>query len=513
MENKKYNILAYIGIGTFVLIGIIVAVGYIQGDGTIIGEQINSTKIIGDKEKIYDAVTKTVTLSNIKEGEEKEKIAEVQLKSEQHVQVGLGYQKVFEYTIDSYVDYNNFIQELEIYNLKAGNVKENKKIDLKYLTYETIDVPIYETTCKELEEVIKGGNSTDCTTTQTGTEKQQQERWIDIEKMDVKTEKITISGWTEVSQGDYYEWIPNFAGVKVNEWATWSGNISVGLRAYYKFDETSGTNMQDFVGTQNGTISGSLTLGSTGIIGTAYTFSGGTVTLTGLTSTSGTYAFNFWLKPNNVITEQFLFDTQTGRTIIEIGGTADGQHIKIPAVADGSFHMYTAILNSSDSKAYLYKDGIVTGSQSYTTHNIGGITRISGAQDNSAFASYGGVMDEVGIWNRTLSATEVALLYNNGTGCQYNNETCYGLISSTNCNFTGYVKDEAGTGLNNAKVIIINQTDNKAYYNTSTSATGYWNVNVSNNNLTGRNDLFSVVSYYNSTLAGGIKHNINSTCP
>jgi len=59
--------------------------------------------------------------------------------------------------------------------------------------------------------------------------------------------------------------------------ATPTSSLYGGLVSYYKLDETSGTTAVDSVGTKNGTIGGSITLGATGIIGTAYNFNGGNI--------------------------------------------------------------------------------------------------------------------------------------------------------------------------------------------------------------------------------------------
>jgi hypothetical protein len=173
-----------------------------------------------DNVKTYDAETKTATITNgfglpkILGGE---KIAEVSLKSEQNVQVGLGYQKVFEYEITSLTDYNSFIKQTEVYNLKNGNQLEDKQIDLKYLTYEDVEIEDYKEVCS----LSKNGTET-CSYEVIGTHTEQREVWKDLTSNDLKIETKRISGWTDVKQGDYYEWIPEFAGIKVEEWA-WGG--------------------------------------------------------------------------------------------------------------------------------------------------------------------------------------------------------------------------------------------------------------------------------------------------
>ena len=81
-----------------------------------------------DNVKSYNSSTKTATITNaLGIGST---IATVQLKSNPTQQVGLGYQKVFEYEIDNKENYDTFIQELEIYNLKNKGLKENKNFEL-----------------------------------------------------------------------------------------------------------------------------------------------------------------------------------------------------------------------------------------------------------------------------------------------------------------------------------------------------------------------------------------------
>lgn len=396
-----------------------------------------------DNVKSYDEITKTATiknafgLPNYLGGYE---IAKVQLKSDLNVQVGLGYQKVFEYTIDSYVDYTNFIQELEIYNLKAGNTKENKKIDLKYLTYETIDVPIYETTCKELAEVVKGGNSTECTETQIGTEKQQRERWVDVAKMDVKVEKLTISGWTDVKQGDYYEWIPEFAGVKVQEWATWSGNMSVGLRSYWKFDETSGTTVYDSMGLYNGTITNAQ-VNQAGKLGKAIAFDGNGdyINLTNVRGFSGAnpVSQSMWVYNKNSTSFQYITELgkRTLNKMIAVIENYDANNLSRFSTdyytantwlnATWTSNQWTHLVYTYDGTTVLiYQDGVLIGSQAKTL-NLVDEGFVVGTHHGFGGSWFNGSLDEIALWNRTLTATEIALLYNDGDGCQYGNESCY----------------------------------------------------------------------------------------
>jgi hypothetical protein len=48
----------------------------------------------------------------------------------------------------------------------------------------------------------------------------------------------------------------------------------------------------------------------------------------------------------------------------------------------------------------------------------------AGGTDNSEPCKFQGIIDEVSIWNRALSASEVATLYNGGNGDPFGNSSC-----------------------------------------------------------------------------------------
>lgn len=77
----------------------------------------------------------------------------------------------------------------------------------------------------------------------------------------------------------------------------------------------------------------------------------------------------------------------------------------------------------------------------------------------------------------------------------------------TACTFSGYVKDSAGGGLDEAEVVIFNQNNKNEIYNTTTDENGYWSKNVTNSTSN-----FVAVAYYNNTLVGSAKPFILGTC-
>jgi len=510
----KTNVFTILGVAVFFLIVASVIFSFVKSDSGEIG-------IANSTIKSYDPITKTATLNSV----EDDTIAIVQLKSNLNEQVGLGYQKVFEYEIDSKTNYDNFIQEIEIYNIKNGNTKENKQIDLKYLTYEEYEVNDYEESCS-----LNKNGTNECTNKIIGTHKEQQEVWNDLSSMNVKAEKIVISGWTDVKQGDNYEWIPNFAGTKVNEWATWTGNLSVGIIFYYRLDETTGTNVVNTVGVNGTIISAMSQLGSVGIIGTAYTTNSSSLANSNIAQENtalGNITYAFWMNTTVAGTAGspifaggtsgnfgHYVDMDAGKLSIDIyNGTAyvcGGSRNMKPAVNFNDGVRRFILFTTNATHCNLYVDGVLNVSKA--TNNVvrsGGNWQIGWGGTATSEVT----IDELAVWNRSLTQAEITLLYNDGNGCSYGDENCYTIPASTNCNFTGYVKDSAGNGLNGANVIIINQTDNKMYYNVTSDANGFWSKNITNSNGTSSSQLYTVLAYFNNSLVGGIKPYVNSTCP
>ena len=71
-----------------------------------------------DNVKTYDANTRTATIQNaFGLGDD---IAQVKLISPDNVNVGLGYQKVAEFQIIGFIDYKDFIQQINFYDINNG---------------------------------------------------------------------------------------------------------------------------------------------------------------------------------------------------------------------------------------------------------------------------------------------------------------------------------------------------------------------------------------------------------
>ena len=90
---------------------------------------------------------------------------------------------------------------------------------------------------------------------------------------------------------------------------------------------------------------------------------------------------------------------------------------------DSAWHMVTVQFVAGKSVSF-YKDGTFTGQYStsiYSTMASNTFTGSIGSDNNTQFAKnyFSGKIDEVAIWNRILSPTEIAQLYNGGKGLAY----------------------------------------------------------------------------------------------
>lgn len=74
------------------------------------------------------------------------------------------------------------------------------------------------------------------------------------------------------------------------------------------------------------------------------------------------------------------------------------------------WYFVTIVNNHSESKAYLYLDGEVELSQSYTSYIMAGDLYV-GTISNSIVEGWGGLFDDVMIWNRAFTVEEINQLY------------------------------------------------------------------------------------------------------
>jgi len=204
-----------------------------------------------------------------------------------------------------------------------------------------------------------------------------------------------------------------------------------GLMAYWKLDD-SGSTAEDAHSTNDGTISAGVTTGETGVIGDAFKFNGTSSNVffgtacrptTGLSISlwfnianitsggdqwfvgNGVYSTNwcgYWVSINTTGNINFRLGTNTATLLDKTyeSGLDDGTWHHVACTWDGT-------------NAYIYVDNVKSTATAYST-DIVYVTACRLRMGSNAYADgtfYGGLLDEVAIYNRALTDAEVEDLY------------------------------------------------------------------------------------------------------
>ena len=244
--------------------------------------------------------------------------------------------------------------------------------------------------------------------------------------------------------------------------ATWIGNFDLtGLKAYYKFDESSGNiiNQATSVGSSDSlgsnadmTISGA-TYSQTGKIGNALSFDGSndygtlgsSLSQWNLFHGTGDWSINFWINYDEFVAEDRFFSnmdsTETRGINFAVGwsGNPDGQiglsiksdngfmtnngGINFPSEVSGTgtWVMITLVADYSDTtNTYtVYLNGVAGSSVARAVAGSTGDSEYSlklACRGNTQDRFFDGLFDEMTIWSRVLTADEITSLYNANIG-------------------------------------------------------------------------------------------------
>ncbi len=345
-------------------------------------------------------------------------IARIKLDTPLNFLVPRGYQKVAEFTVENYDDYINVFNDMEFYDLNKDSEGFVRDFDYKYKTI--VQVPDYKTVCDEKLNVNGTIEYSNCRQEQIGFK--DKIVWEEINKVDgLLKGNITVGIFTDVKKGDKVEWIPTLFGERLTEWAVWVENNNVGLVAYYKLDEASGT-VIDEIGNHDGANSGA-TPDIIGQINKSYLFDEAENDVINIGDTLAFPAMNevtlsMWgnwttkgdrrgvaLRENNDVvigaeTTEGL-SLSMGATIIGIGGAANYN-------VNQWYHL-VATLNGTTAKIYVNGSLI----ESVEIATPGGATSddVIGALNLIPQQDMDGLIDEVFIANRSWSDSEISDLY------------------------------------------------------------------------------------------------------
>lgn len=213
--------------------------------------------------------------------------------------------------------------------------------------------------------------------------------------------------------------------------------LTTDLMGYWKFDATSGTVAVDSSGNGNpGTLVGPPTW-TTGYIGGGLSFNGlnDRVTVGGANMVFGDSSFSgfAWVKSSDTTAQQARIMGKDfgahGYIWLDFGGgtpyleakDSDLQLWTVRAstaikIADNEWHHVGFVINRALGQSAIYIDGVLQGSRSVASTGIFGNTSATnpfdiGSQGNSSYESLNGALDEVRLYDRALSASDVVALY------------------------------------------------------------------------------------------------------
>ena len=195
------------------------------------------------------------------------------------------------------------------------------------------------------------------------------------------------------------------------------------INVYWKLDDDGSESEQGRVADSVGNWIGrriNTKVNASGIINTCYNFTDGDYFTNTTLSIAQTFTVNFWVNPSIDGSTRTMFDfgnyliskDTTNHIGVNVEGGGGPQSTNI---LGSGWQMITVLQNSTS--LYIYFNGTIDTMDSPETPFTPGdsyIGRYSGAGQN-----YVGRLDEIGIWNRTLTDSEITELWNSGSGLAY----------------------------------------------------------------------------------------------
>jgi len=219
--------------------------------------------------------------------------------------------------------------------------------------------------------------------------------------------------------------------------------LTDGLVSYWKLNENAAnTDVDDSHGASDGTASTNTNnLSVAGKISTAFEFNGSTEYVEfgdnaafSIDNTSG-LSFNFWAKsavvgagnralskgsanPNFEYEMYYTSNTVMCYIFTNAGGTIANYGSAGNIASDTGWRMVTVTMNDSLNELRVYINGTEVGNDTtWSAAAVGAAHPLEIGRRGTGY--WAGIMDELGVWNRVLTPTEITSLYNGGSGLAY----------------------------------------------------------------------------------------------
>ena len=221
-----------------------------------------------------------------------------------------------------------------------------------------------------------------------------------------------------------------------------------GLRAYWKIDETSGTVVDDAIDLVNGTSSSATNINASGKINYCQLFTAAESDIITFNSTvgepgTGDFSISCWVKTVSIASTKTIAhiwtetpasslwwqlrqtpyadayggaDQQGYRVHTDFDNTGDDIYAEyFPINVDTWYHV--VVVFDRDGNLTLYVNGDTNAESIVDISGYSAANMVNGA--NFILGDAPCYIDEVGIWERVLTADEITDLYNVGSGWQF----------------------------------------------------------------------------------------------
>ncbi|MDP6770585.1 MAG: LamG domain-containing protein, partial [Anaerolineales bacterium] len=295
----------------------------------------------------------------------------------------------------------------------------------------------------------------------------------------------TVSVVSPVNDSNY-----NSSSVLINVSSSEEGtgmivpNLDNSLVSWWRMDDANATSVDDYIGGNNGTIVNALQTDG-GKFGKGFLFdgSGDYVNMGDVDVAEGvsSMTWSFWTKPNDVANnfdcfvckwhtstdEGSFFIRQDGTGKIDFSVMNDSSMDTASSVgysmSDGVWTYVAVTFNSGSVRFYENGINIVNDTFTVTSINDSDLNLFIGAASNSA-QYFNGIIDEVIIFNRSLSADEILGLYN--ASVVSHSETSLAEGSHT---FDAYTSDLAGNVVSDLNAFAVDSVFPTVVYDSTTS--------------------------------------------
>jgi hypothetical protein len=274
--------------------------------------------------------------------------------------------------------------------------------------------------------------------------------------------------------------------------------MDYGLVSWWRMDDLSGSNPTDYIGSNDGTAAGNAVQTDSGYFGKGFSFDGdGDYIAASSSFPTVNVTASMWVKRNE-LDEQNLLRCNGGWSIY-IQNNANANKILVYNSTSGN-HRGTAQLNSidtwyhiavvsSDSGSTIYLNGVLdpTGAGNAATNLNSCADAAPTISRNSATTAMNGTIDDVMMFNRSLTASEIQSLYAN-TSSQYLNTSI--TLDAGEHDITFYSQDRSSnigsTVVYNVTmdqtnpVVTINNPENNTFFNGDVNANSSSSDNLDN---------------------------------